>query len=132
MNSQVSSTEKTTDPLVWPGTGIATTPGATSTGSSPRNRSVATGAADAVGLVDPHPGPVAVGPPVGVGHVVPMGEEDVGHPAERVERTLQRPGVPGGVDHEVPVRPEDEVAGGSEGVLAGVAQVGTGPSTGSG
>ena len=120
-----SSTTNTTLPRVWPGTGWAITPGRD-------HRGLAGAALEEVGGVggrrpvvgvDPDPGAEALGPPVGVGHVVAVGEQHVGDAAELGEGPGQGLGEPGRVDQEVALGPGDEPGRRPERALGAVADV---------
>ena len=89
----------------------------------PSSRSVANGAAEPVVAVDPDARAEALGPAAGVGHVVAVGEQDVGEAARLGERAGQGLGVPGGVHEEVAVRSCHEPGGGPERALGAVAAV---------
>ena len=39
---------------------------------------------DGVVGVDPHPGPVTICPPIGVGHIIAVGQQDVLNPTEAI------------------------------------------------
>ena len=69
---------------------MARSPGRISAGSTPRMTWVAKGAAAAIRLVDPHLGPEVAREAIGVGHVVAVGEEDVGQAAPPLDLADQR------------------------------------------
>ena len=64
--------------------------------------------------VNPDLSPEVLGVALGVGDVVAMAQQDLGQPAEGLDRFDDLPRPPGGVDHEVPARPPGEVRVGAE------------------
>ena len=62
-----------------------------------------------VGLVDPHVGSEPVGPAVGVGDIVAVGQQHVAEAPEVVDVLRQLPSEPRRVGHQVPVGANQEV-----------------------
>src|SRR5947207_2807190 len=70
-----------------------------------------------------HAGTEALRPPLGVGHVVAMSEQDVIDATGSGHGAGERLGVSGRVDEQVARRPAHEPRGGPEGILRAVAAV---------
>ena len=108
---------------MWPGVGMATTPG--SIGDLVVAVEAIGGERRGAGVVgvDPDPGTEAIGPPARVGDVVSMGEQDVVDAAGSGDRTDERLGVARRVDEEVAFRSPYEPRRRTEGILGAVAAV---------
>ena len=68
-----------------------------------------------MGVDDPVTAKMGVKPLV-IGHVIAMGEEHGGHPAQFLDPANQRPGESRRVDQDVTFRTDDQIAGSAEGI----------------